>query len=103
MNHEEPLPHSVTATRRAIARFLENLQQFPEEEAEVPPAPSFKPLIREGAPTVKEKTFAADVERLEDHRRLLLAIVREDGWTWEEAVEESKDPVRRTGVHLRRS
>lgn len=103
LNHEGPLPHSVTATRRAIARFFETLQQFPEEEAEVPPAPSLKPLIREGIPTVKEKTFAADVERLEDHRRLLLAIVREDGWTWEETVEESPDPARRTGVNLRRS
>lgn len=86
VEHDRRLPGSVPATRDAIEQFVKTLQMFSYDEVESPPAPSLKPLMDEGFATADEDQFSQEIERMEDHRRRLLAVVREDGWSWDEAV-----------------
>lgn len=69
--------------RKMISRYLGTLKQvFIESAAEVPPLPSLEALRERGIPVVDEETFRERSEAIEDRRRLLLALVENDGWSW---------------------
>ena len=70
--------------RQVITEFLETLSSIyidPEDEA--PPPPSLDPLRERGLPVVSDETFEARVAQLDKRRRLLKALVRNDGWSWD--------------------
>lgn len=75
---------SLGAVRTAITEFLQTLQPAliePEEQA--PPLPSLKTLRDMGVPAVDDALFAESLGGLSDRRKLLHALVRNEGWTWQ--------------------
>ena len=76
---------SLGAAREAISQFLLTLKPALIEPAkEVPPAPSLRPLRDAGVPVVEDHLFEAAVTGLAARRKLLLALVHNEGWTWDE-------------------
>jgi hypothetical protein len=76
----------LEVTRRALSRFLETLASvYVHRKPDAPPMPSLAPLRDRGVPVVDDETFAARVEDLCDHRRLLRALV-ETYESWEKAI-----------------
>lgn len=70
--------------RQVITEFLETLFSIYIDPAdEVPPPPSLGPLREHGIPTVSDEVFRERVAGLDKRRRLLLALVRNDGWDWD--------------------
>lgn len=79
------------ATRRqleslhdAIGAFLAARPQPPEAAAGEPPPPSLAPLREAGVPLVAPERFAEALRRSADRRRRLRALVRSDGWRWDD-------------------
>ncbi|MDP8971441.1 MAG: hypothetical protein M3N52_13270 [Actinomycetota bacterium] len=81
-----PLPRSVRAGRRALRDFIDILLMFPIAVTESPPAPRVDRLAARGVPLLSEERFAAALAGLEERRRNLLVVVREDGWDWDDVV-----------------
>ena len=70
--------------QQVITEFLETLSSIyidPEDEA--PPPPSLAPLRERGIPVVSDEVFEERVARLDKRRRLLKALVRNNGWSWD--------------------
>lgn len=89
---------SLGAARESISEFLNTLAPaliFPARDP--PPAPSLQPLREVGVPAVDDALFHAALNALAERRRLLLALVQNEGWTWEAvwpAVEPRKpEPI----------
>lgn len=76
---------SLGAAREAITEFLQTLKRgLVTSTSDVPPTPSLKTLRDVGVPAVEEPIFEAALRGLAARRRLLLALVKNEGWTWEE-------------------
>ncbi|HWE95877.1 MAG TPA: potassium channel family protein [Tepidisphaeraceae bacterium] len=76
---------SLGAAREAITEFLMTLKPaLIAPAAEVPPSPSLRSLRDSGVPVVDDHLFEAAVGSLSSRRRLLLALVQNEGWTWDE-------------------
>lgn len=72
-------------SRRMIANFLDTLEEvFIEPAAEAPPPPPLDVLRERGIPVVEEDVFQERVDALAGRRRLLYALVENDGWAWDE-------------------
>lgn len=74
---------SLGAAREAINSFLDTLKPaliFPARD--VPPLPSLQPLREKGVMTADDDVFAEAFATLAERRRLLLALVRHEGWDW---------------------
>jgi hypothetical protein len=74
---------SLGAARESITSYLDTLKPaliFPA--VDLPPAPSLDNLRGMGVPVVSDKLFAAALAIVSERRRLLLALVRNEGWTW---------------------
>ena len=70
--------------RQVITEFLETLSSiYIDAEDEAPPAPELTPLRERGLPVVSNEVFVARVAELEKRRRLLEALVCNDGWSWD--------------------
>ena len=70
--------------RQVITEFLETLSSiYIDSEDETPPPPALAPLRERGLPVVSDSAFEACVARLEKRRRLLKALVCNDGWSWD--------------------
>jgi hypothetical protein len=75
---------SLGAAREAITEFLNTLAPaliYPA--ADSPPSPSLQPLRDLGLPAVDDELFEASLASVKDRRRLLLALVRNEGWDWD--------------------
>lgn len=73
--------------RKAMSAFIETLDSTHIEGAKhAPPIPSLQPLRDRGIPTVNEASFQTEVEHLAERRKLLLALVQNDGWSWYEVM-----------------
>lgn len=71
--------------RDAVSHFLDTLfSAFIIPEPDPPPPPSLERLRDTGIPTVDDEEFEAAVSKLAQRRRLLRALVDNDGWTWED-------------------
>lgn len=80
---QRPAPFAVGVTRRAITVVLGTLESaFVQRAEEVPPPPDLEALREAGLETASDEDFAAALEEHEDRRRLLLALVKSDGWNW---------------------
>lgn len=85
--------------RQAIAEFLSTLAEAHlEPTGEPPPPPSLDPLREAGIVTVKDEEFRLALESLVDRRRLLLGLVKEEGWLWEDVTRSNKDLVERLEI-----
>lgn len=75
---------SLGAARESITEFLNTLAPaliYPAEDT--PPTPSLQPLRDVGVPVVEDELFERSLAALAGRRRLLLALVRNEGWTWD--------------------
>ena len=75
---------SLGAAREAITEFLNTLAPaliYPA--ADSPPTPSLQPLRDLGLPAVEDDLFEASLSAVAERRRMLLALVRNEGWDWE--------------------
>lgn len=89
--------------RQVVTEFLETLDTaFIEESGEVPPPPSLDRLREEGVPLLNEEDFREAVHELAGRRRLLLGLVRNDGWTWGSLQKEGAHPPERSLVRATR-
>lgn len=79
-------PDSLTSPAHStLTRFLDTLRSaFIEPARAAPPAPSLARLRDAGVPTVDDETFRSRLDELSERRRLLLAFIRNDGWTWDD-------------------
>lgn len=84
--HEEVRPDAnvLRSVREAIGAYLETLEAVHIQAAETPPLPSLTPLRDAGIPLVAENIFFSRVKPLQHRRRLLLALLEHDGWSWHE-------------------
>lgn len=74
---------SLGAAREAITEFLQTLGPALIEPAkDAPPTPSLKILKDMGVPVVDDDLFAQSLKGLAARRKLLHALVRNEGWTW---------------------
>lgn len=84
---KRPAAIGVQSLREAVSNYLDTLESafiFPVEEP--PPIPSLFSLQQAGIPVAEESSFERALEKLEDRRRRLRALVQNDGWSWEEDV-----------------
>jgi hypothetical protein len=82
--------------RQAIAEFLSTLAEAHlEPKGEPPPPPSLEPLRKAGIVTVKDEELALALESLVDRRRLLLGLVEEEGWCWDDVTRSTSELVER--------
>lgn len=82
-----PAPAALQSARRAVRDYLQVLRDGPISPSDdpPPPPPDLGPLRAAGIPTVADADFAQRLEELEEHRRMLLAVVRSDAWEWHDA------------------
>ena len=74
---------SLGAAREAITEFLKTLEPALIAPAkDDPPPPSLKMLKDMGVPVVDDELFKKSLTTLTDRRRMLHALVRNEGWTW---------------------
>ena len=79
-----PDPATLNAIRRANAAFLKTLKSAYLEPSKLEPQHSPLKLLRiSGIPTVEEYCFIKSTEQINQRRRLLLAFVENDGWSWD--------------------
>jgi hypothetical protein len=85
--------------RQAIAEFLSTLAEAHlEPKREPPPPPSLDPLREAGIITVKDEEFRLALESLTDRRRLLLGLVEEEAWRWEDVTRSNREIVKRLEI-----
>ncbi|MDB5290696.1 MAG: Ion transport 2 domain protein, partial [Phycisphaerales bacterium] len=76
---------SLGAARESISEYLQTLKPaLIAPAAQVPPPPSLRSLRESGVPVVEDGLFETAVAALASRRRLLLAIVLNEGWTWDD-------------------
>lgn len=81
-------PTSVVPLRAAISEFLDTLYKaFIEASPSPLPNPDIAGLRDTGVPLIDDADVAVAFESLEDRRRLLRAMIRHDGWAWEDIEE----------------
>ena len=103
---QRPSPFAVGVARRAITVVLGTLEgAFVQPADEVPPAPKLKALRDAGFETVGEDAYAEAMEEHADRRRLLLALVKSDGWDWnavhhdDEESDDEEEPMTEVTAH----
>ena len=75
---------SLGAAREAITEFLQTLEPaLIAPSLDDPPAPSLKMLKDMGVPVVDDDLFKLSLAGLAHRRRMLHALVRNEGWTWD--------------------
>ncbi len=74
---------ALGAARESISEFLRTLKPALIQAADTaPPAPSLALLRQSGIPVVDDALFHEAVASLAPRRRLLLALVHNEGWRW---------------------
>jgi hypothetical protein len=90
----EQRPDAVTLNvlQGALSTFLATLDSaFIEPDPQAPSLPNLDILRQHGIPTVDDATFEEACHSLAWQRRLLLAQVKRDGWTWGDVTEREPD------------
>lgn len=82
--HIRPDGPTLIPLHAAITKFLTTLGGVSEQEKmDAPPEPSLERLRAHGIPVRDDADFLQEMTELTDRRRLLLALVRSEGWSWE--------------------
>lgn len=81
---QRPDPAALTSARSAVTSFLEDTREAASTSPapDVPPPPSLARLRAAGIATVPDDEFADALGDLDDRRRVLLGLVRDDAWEW---------------------
>jgi hypothetical protein len=78
--------------RQAIAEFLTTLAEgHLEPEGKPASPPALEPLRAAGITTVTDEEFRLALESLVERRRLLLGLVMQEGWRWEDVARTTSD------------
>jgi hypothetical protein len=76
-----PDPATLGPLDRAMGAFLATLASFYITPGDKPiPPPSLAPLRAAGVPTVEDHQYTASIAATEPRRRLLAALLADDGW-----------------------
>ena len=79
-----PDPAALNPARRACAAFLKTLKSAYLEPSNYEPVLTPLELLRnKGIPVVSDRTFRENTKHITKRRRLLLSLVKNDGWTWD--------------------
>jgi hypothetical protein len=79
---------SLLTLRRAVWDYLETLDStFLEPAPEPPPITSLQPLRDDGIPALDDEVYTAGLEVTDRRRRLLAALVVDDGYRWDDVVQ----------------
>lgn len=83
-------PDSVVlySLRQAVSEYIETLNMTYVQPSSHAPPLTLDLLRARGIPTVSEPVFQAALTQLTERRRLLLASVQADGWTWDDVAGE---------------
>ncbi|WP_036483588.1 ion channel [Myxosarcina sp. GI1] len=83
-------PAALDTARRSVAAFNNTLKSaYVKPTVDEPPLPSLDLLRAAGIPTFSDAEFLRSIKYVNKRRRFLLALIRNDGWTWE-AIASSK-------------
>lgn len=86
----EPTRPDISAlgsARRASTAFLTTMRSaFIRPAPEAPPLPSLESLREAGNPTASDRDFVEATKHLSVRRKLLLALVHNDGWNWQDVT-----------------
>jgi hypothetical protein len=83
-----PDPVAIYPLRRGIERLLGTLAEAHLKPERVPPPmPSLEGLRKGGILTLDQEDFLKAVDLLFDRRRLLLGLVEQEGWRWDDVVK----------------
>jgi Ion channel len=78
-----PSPAVLRSARSSVRSFLDTMPSaFIAPAPEAPPRPDLSAVRGAGIPTVAEEQFLHALHDLSERRRLLLGLVRNDGWEW---------------------
>lgn len=80
----QPDRAAIAATRRASSAFLMTVRAayLKKLEPHEPPLPSLDALRQMGIRTVSDHEFWVRTRHLQQRRRLLLTLIKSDGWAW---------------------
>jgi hypothetical protein len=92
-------PSAIEPLHAALTHFLDTLRSAYINPAEqTPPPPPLDRLHDAGIPVVDDATFSTRVATLRERRRLLLGMVTNEGWSWEDVwpspSTRTQDPAR---------
>ena len=77
-------PSVLGSARRATTAFLQTISSaYIEPAQEDPPFPELTLVKLENIPVVSEQDFHEALRPLTQRRRLLLALIQSDGWSWD--------------------
>ena len=80
----KPKEGILRPVRQVLTEFLETLSSiYIDAQDEAPAPPSLEPLRERGIPVVSDAAFDERVAELDKRRRLLAALVCNDGWSWD--------------------
>ena len=78
-----PSPAVLRSARSSVRSFLDTMPAaFIAPAPEPPPHPNLTAVRDAGIPTVPEQQFVDALQEISHRRRLLLGLVRNDGWDW---------------------
>ena len=84
-DEQPPPPLPVAVLKSSIDTYLETMaSSLPVHAHRVPPATTLAPLREAGVEVVPDSAFESRVSHEADRRRKLLALLEEDGWTWQD-------------------
>lgn len=80
---------ALKSLQLTLSDFLDTLSPaFIEAAHRAPPPPELERLAAQGIPTLSDEAFSEAVEGLEEQRRLLLDLIQNDGWFWQNVYAE---------------
>lgn len=83
---------ALRAAREAVQAFLETLDEAFVRRADTSPSlPDMETLRGEDLPPLFEERLQRKVSEAAKERRLLLSLVRDDGWGWSDVYSDSDD------------
>lgn len=78
-------PSAVDPLRTSLTHFLDTLRSaYISPAPEGPQVPSLVTLRAAGIPVVDQETFTTRVQKLDERRKVLVALQAYDGWTWDD-------------------
>lgn len=81
----QPSQNIVLALRKAISSYLVTLPMaYIEPAKEAPPQLLLAALIDKDIPVIPMNEVVYNLENLSNRRRLLLGLIQDDGWQWED-------------------
>ncbi|MGK7397513.1 MAG: potassium channel family protein [Candidatus Cyclobacteriaceae bacterium M3_2C_046] len=92
---EENRPHSqdYIPLRKSISTYLKTLNSaYISPSEKHPPPPDISKLKEAGVPLIDNKALITENDELIIRRKMLRALLEDDGWSWEEMEEELVGP-----------